>query len=59
MHATDADEKRPGAAAEEQEAPMFTHPDTVITFADLHREDLHTTAARERRAVTVVAPAFP
>jgi len=38
---------------------MFTHPDTIITFANLHREDLLTTATRERRAATVVAPALP
>ena len=37
---------------------MVPHPNTIITFADLHREDLLATAARERWAVTVVAPAL-
>jgi len=38
---------------------MFTHPDTIITFADLHRDELLTTATRERQAATVAAPPLP
>jgi hypothetical protein len=45
--------------AEEQEAAMFSHPNSIITSADLHREDLLATAARERQAASLVAPALP
>jgi hypothetical protein len=37
---------------------MFTHPDTVITSAGLHRQDLLATATRERRAAGVSGPAL-
>ena len=47
------------AAAEAQEVPMFSHPDTIITATQLHHEELHATAVRERRAATLVAPALP
>jgi hypothetical protein len=47
------------AAAEEEQAPIFTHPDTIITSAALHREDLLATAAHERQAATVANPAMP
>jgi len=38
---------------------MFSHPNTIIMFADLHREELLATAVRERRATAVVDPALP
>lgn len=38
---------------------MFSHPNTIITFAELHRQDLLATATHERQAATVVAPALP
>ena len=38
---------------------MALHPDTIIAFAGLHREELDATAARDHRAATVVAPALP
>ena len=38
---------------------MFSHPDTIITATQLYREELLATAARERRAATLVAPALP
>jgi hypothetical protein len=38
---------------------MFSHPDTIITATHLHCEELLATAARERRAATLVAPALP
>jgi hypothetical protein len=38
---------------------MFSHPNTIITAAGLHRDDLLATAIRERRAATVEAPALP
>ena len=38
---------------------MFSHPNTIITSAGLHREDLLATAARERQAGSVAAPALP
>jgi hypothetical protein len=38
---------------------MVPHPNTIVTFADLHRQDLLASAAHERRAATVVAPALP
>jgi hypothetical protein len=38
---------------------MFEHPNTIVTSGDLHRQDLLATAARERRAATVEAPALP
>ena len=44
---------------EEQEAPMFSHPNSIITSADLHREDLLATAARDRQAAPLEAPALP
>jgi hypothetical protein len=47
------------AAAEAQEVPMFSHPDTITTATQLYREELLATAARERRAATLVAPALP
>ena len=37
---------------------MGPHPNTIITFADLRRQDLLTTVARERQAATVAAPAL-
>ena len=46
-------------AAEAQEVPMFPYPDTMTTLTLLHREELLATAARERRAATLVAPALP
>jgi hypothetical protein len=59
MHATDTGEGHPDSAADEQEAPMFEHPNTIVTSGDLHRQDLLATAARERQAATVLAPALP
>jgi hypothetical protein len=38
---------------------MFEHPNTIVTSGDLHRQDLLATAARERQAATVLAPALP
>ena len=38
---------------------MVPHPNTIVTFADLHRQDLLATAARDGRAATVVTPALP
>ena len=38
---------------------MVPHPNTIITFAELHRQDLLATATHERQAATVVAPALP
>ncbi|MDF3042412.1 MAG: hypothetical protein K0Q71_5118 [Thermomicrobiales bacterium] len=38
---------------------MFSHPNTIITSAGLHRDDLLAIAARERQAATVAAPALP
>ena len=58
MHATDTDEGHPGTAAEEQEATMVPHPDSIVTSAALHREDLLAAAARERRAAGVSGPAL-
>jgi hypothetical protein len=46
-------------AAEAQEVPMFSHPDTMIESIQLHREELLAAAARDRRAATLVAPALP
>ena len=37
---------------------MVSHPNTIITSADLHRQDLLATAARERRAAGVSGPAL-
>jgi hypothetical protein len=37
---------------------MFSHPNSIITSADLHREDLLATAVRERSAAGVSGPAF-
>jgi hypothetical protein len=36
---------------------MFSHPNTIITSADLHRDDLLATAARERRTAGIAGPA--
>ena len=58
MHANDTDDGHPESAAEEQEATMFPGANTIITFADMHREDLLATAARERRVAGVSGPAF-
>ena len=58
MHATDTDEGHPESAAEAQEVAMFPEANTIITFADMHREDLLTTAVRERRAAGVSGPAL-
>jgi hypothetical protein len=38
---------------------MFSHPNSIITSADLHRQDLLATAARERQTATVLVPALP
>ncbi len=38
---------------------MVPHPNSIITAAELHRQDLLATVARERRAAIVVAPAPP
>jgi len=38
---------------------MFSHPNTIITSADLHREELLASAARERQAAPLVAPTLP
>ena len=38
---------------------MLSHPNTIITAAGLHRDDLLAIAARERQAATVAAPALP
>ena len=38
---------------------MVPHPNTIITFADLHRQDLLATAARERQSAPVATPALP
>jgi len=57
MHATDTGEGHLESAADE-EATMFPEANTIITFADMHREDLLTTAARERRSAGVSGPAL-
>ena len=38
---------------------MGPHPNTIVTFADLHCQELLATTARERRAAGVPAPALP
>ena len=38
---------------------MVPHPSTICTFGDLHRQDLLATAARDRLAAPVAAPALP
>ncbi len=58
-HAPDMDEGHPESAAEEQEAPMALHPDTIITFAGLHRAELDATSARDRQVAGVSGPALP
>jgi hypothetical protein len=58
VHATDRDEDHPESVADEQEATMFPEANTTITFADMHREDLLATAARERRMAGVSGPAL-
>ena len=37
---------------------MVPHPNTIITSAELHRQDLLATVARERRAAGVSGPAL-
>ena len=37
---------------------MVPHPNTIVTFAALHREDLLATTARERRAAGIPGPAL-
>ena len=37
---------------------MGPHPNTILTFAELHRQDLMATHARERRAAGVSGPAI-
>ena len=37
---------------------MFRHPDTIIMFAGLHREELLNSHGRERRAAGVSGPAL-
>ena len=58
MHASDTGERHPESAADEQEGIMVPHPNTIVTFADLHRQDLLAGAARERRAAGVSGPAL-
>lgn len=36
---------------------MFSHPNTIITSAELHRDDLLATAAHERRTAGISGPA--
>lgn len=38
---------------------MISHADTIHAMTDLHRHDLLSTAARERRAATAVGSASP
>jgi hypothetical protein len=49
MHAADAGEGHPESAAEEQEATMFSHPDTIVRFVELRQQDLLAAADHERR----------
>jgi hypothetical protein len=44
-------------ATEAQEVPMFSHPDTMTSLVQLRSEELLADAVRERRTVTLVAPA--
>ena len=37
---------------------MGSHPNTILTFAELHRQDLLATHVRERRAAGVSGPAL-
>ena len=46
-------------AAEAQEVPMFSHPDTLTSLVQLRSEDLLAAASRDRRTATFVAPAVP
>jgi hypothetical protein len=57
MHANDMDDGHPESAAGEQEVAMFSHPDTIVTSAALHRDDLLATAASERRTAGMSGPA--
>ncbi len=59
MHASDTGERHPESAADEQEGIMVPHPNTIVTFGELRRQDLIATAARERRAAEVSSPALP
>ena len=58
MHANDVDEGHPESAADAQEAIMLSHPNTIITAAGLHREELLATAASERRTAGMSGPAL-
>lgn len=55
-HAPDMDEGHPESAADEQETLMALHPDTIITFAGLHRAELDATSTRERRTTPGESP---